>query len=160
MDNNVDIALADTLALCHTVAMAGRAPRKPQPRATNQTYELDERPELGQFLLRLRTRRRWGQIETADRAGVSRAYVSQIETGARQTRVDPEKLAALLRVLCDTPAEFSKGMTLGGFPQQKMEQSPQKRFESVLLSDPFLSRTDKEQLLAQYLFLVGPVGRR
>ncbi|WP_221715633.1 helix-turn-helix domain-containing protein [Sphingobium xanthum] len=58
---------------------------------------MDIRQRLGRNLRRLRTERGWSQEEFADRAGIHRTYVSDIERGARNPTITVvEKLATPL----------------------------------------------------------------
>ena len=60
---------------------------------------MDIRKRLGSNLKRLRLERGWSQEEFADRAGIHRTYVSDIERGARNPTITiVEKLAKPLRV--------------------------------------------------------------
>lgn len=55
---------------------------------------MDIRTRLGQNIRRLREERGWSQEEYADRAGIHRTYVSDIERGRRNPTVTVvEKLA-------------------------------------------------------------------
>lgn len=66
---------------------------------------MDIRTRLGRNIRRLRDAKGWSQEEYADRAGIHRTYVSDIERGARNpTIVVVEKLAA--------PFEVSAGALL------------------------------------------------
>jgi transcriptional regulator with XRE-family HTH domain len=57
------------------------------------------RQRLAKNLRRLRTEKGWSQEEFADRAGIHRTYVSDIERGARNPTITiVEKLAAPLGV--------------------------------------------------------------
>lgn len=56
---------------------------------------MDIRQRLARNLRRLRTEKGWSQEEYADRAGIHRTYVSDIERGARNPTITVvEKLAA------------------------------------------------------------------
>jgi transcriptional regulator with XRE-family HTH domain len=60
---------------------------------------VDIRQRLAKNLRRLRTEKGWSQEDYADRAGVHRTYVSDIERGARNpTIVVVDKLAQPLGV--------------------------------------------------------------
>jgi transcriptional regulator with XRE-family HTH domain len=60
---------------------------------------VDIRKRLGINLRRAREERGWSQEEFADRAGIHRTYVSDIERGARNpTILIVEKLASALDV--------------------------------------------------------------
>ena len=60
---------------------------------------MEIRQRLAQNLRRLRTERGWSQEEYADRAGIHRTYISDIERGARNpTIMIVEKLAQALDV--------------------------------------------------------------
>ena len=60
---------------------------------------MDIRKRLGSNLKRLRDEKGWSQEEFADRAGIHRTYVSDIERAARNpTIMIVEKLAKPLRV--------------------------------------------------------------
>ncbi len=60
---------------------------------------MDIRQRLAQNLRRLRTEKGWSQEEFADRAGIHRTYVSDIERGARNPTISiVEKLAVALDV--------------------------------------------------------------
>ena len=55
---------------------------------------VDIRQRLGRHIRRLREREGWSQEDYADRAGIHRTYVSDIERGARNpTVLIVEKLA-------------------------------------------------------------------
>lgn len=55
---------------------------------------MDIRQRLARNLRRLRTEKGWSQEEYADRAGIHRTYVSDIERGARNPTITVvEKLA-------------------------------------------------------------------
>jgi len=58
---------------------------------------MDVRQRLAKNLRRLRTERGWSQEDFADRAGLHRTYVSDIERGARNPTITVvEKLAVPL----------------------------------------------------------------
>ncbi len=60
---------------------------------------MDIRQRLGNNVRRLRTEKGWSQEDYADRAGIHRTYVSDIERGARNPTVTiVEKLARPLGV--------------------------------------------------------------
>jgi transcriptional regulator with XRE-family HTH domain len=60
---------------------------------------VDVRQRLASNLRRLRAERGWSQEDYADRAGIHRTYVSDIERGARNPTITVvEKLAAPFRV--------------------------------------------------------------
>jgi transcriptional regulator with XRE-family HTH domain len=60
---------------------------------------MDMRKRLGQNVRRLREAKGWSQEEFADRAGIHRTYVSDIERGARNpTIMIVDKLATSLAV--------------------------------------------------------------
>ena len=60
---------------------------------------MDIRKRLGSNLKRLRNEKGWSQEEFADRAGIHRTYVSDIERAARNPTITiVEKLAKPLRV--------------------------------------------------------------
>ncbi len=60
---------------------------------------MDIRQRLAKNLRRLRTEKGWSQEEFADRAGIHRTYVSDIERGARNPTISiVEKLAMPLDV--------------------------------------------------------------
>jgi transcriptional regulator with XRE-family HTH domain len=60
---------------------------------------VDIRARLGANVRRLREAQGWSQEEYADRAGIHRTYVSDIERGRRNPTVTVvEKLAAPLRI--------------------------------------------------------------
>lgn len=60
---------------------------------------MDVRQRLASNLRRLRAERGWSQEDYADRAGIHRTYVSDIERGARNPTITVvEKLAAPFRV--------------------------------------------------------------
>jgi transcriptional regulator with XRE-family HTH domain len=60
---------------------------------------VDIRARLGANIRRLRREKGWSQEEYADRAGIHRTYVSDIERGARNPTITVvEKLAAPLQV--------------------------------------------------------------
>ena len=60
---------------------------------------MEIRQRLAQNLRRLRTEKGWSQEEYADRAGIHRTYISDIERGARNpTIMIVEKLAQALDV--------------------------------------------------------------
>ena len=60
---------------------------------------MDIRQRLGQNVRRLRDAKGWSQEEYADRAGIHRTYVSDIERGRRNPTITVvEKLAAPLGV--------------------------------------------------------------
>ena len=60
---------------------------------------MDIRKRLGSNLKRLRLEKGWSQEEFADRAGIHRTYVSDIERAARNpTIIIVEKLAKPLKV--------------------------------------------------------------
>jgi transcriptional regulator with XRE-family HTH domain len=60
---------------------------------------VDIRKRLGDNVRRLRTEKGWSQEDYADRAGIHRTYVSDIERGARNPTVTVvEKLAKPLGV--------------------------------------------------------------
>ena len=60
---------------------------------------MDIRKRLGDNVRRLRTEKGWSQEDYADRAGIHRTYVSDIERGARNpTIMVVEKLAKPLGV--------------------------------------------------------------
>ena len=60
---------------------------------------MEIRQRLAQNLRRLRTEKGWSQEEYADRAGIHRTYISDIERGARNpTIMILEKLAQALDV--------------------------------------------------------------
>lgn len=60
---------------------------------------MDIRQRLARNLRRLRTAQGWSQEDYADRAGIHRTYVSDIERGARNpTIIVLEKLASPLGV--------------------------------------------------------------
>lgn len=60
---------------------------------------MDIRARLGQNVRRLREERGWSQEDYADRAGIHRTYVSDIERGRRNPTITVvEKLAAPLEV--------------------------------------------------------------
>ncbi|MBU0557144.1 MAG: helix-turn-helix domain-containing protein [Alphaproteobacteria bacterium] len=60
---------------------------------------MDVRQRLAKNLRRLRTEKGWSQEDFADRAGLHRTYVSDIERGARNPTITVvEKLAAPLGV--------------------------------------------------------------
>ena len=65
---------------------------------------MDIRVRLGQNVRRLREAKGWSQEDYADRAGIHRTYVSDIERGRRNPTIAVvEKLAAPLGV---TPGEL------------------------------------------------------
>lgn len=56
--------------------------------------DVDIRKRLGQNIRRLRLEKGWSQEDYADRAGIHRTYVSDIERGARNPTITVvEKLA-------------------------------------------------------------------
>ena len=60
---------------------------------------MDIRKRLGSNLKRLRNEQGWSQEEFADRAGIHRTYVSDIERAARNPTISiVEKLAKPLKV--------------------------------------------------------------
>jgi transcriptional regulator with XRE-family HTH domain len=60
---------------------------------------VDVRQRLAANLRRLRTERGWSQEEFADRAGIHRTYVSDLERGARNPTITiVERLAKGLKV--------------------------------------------------------------
>jgi len=60
---------------------------------------VDIRARLGQNIRRLRLAKGWSQEDYADRAGIHRTYVSDIERGARNPSITVvERLAAPLSV--------------------------------------------------------------
>ena len=60
---------------------------------------MDIRTRLGKNVRRLRAEKGWSQEDYADRAGIHRTYVSDIERGRRNPTVTVvEKLAAALGV--------------------------------------------------------------
>ena len=60
---------------------------------------MEIRQRLAQNLRRLRTEKGWSQEEYADRAGIHRTYISDIERGAQNpTIMIVEKLAQALDV--------------------------------------------------------------
>ena len=60
---------------------------------------MDIRKRLGSNLKRLRNEKGWSQEEFADRAGIHRTYVSDIERAARNPTITiVEKLAKPLKV--------------------------------------------------------------
>ena len=60
---------------------------------------MDIRKRLGSNLKRLRNEQGWSQEEFADRAGIHRTYVSDIERAARNPTITiVEKLAKPLRM--------------------------------------------------------------
>ena len=60
---------------------------------------MDIRKRLGSNLKRLRNEQGWSQEEFADRAGIHRTYVSDIERAARNPTITVvEKLAKPLKV--------------------------------------------------------------
>ena len=60
---------------------------------------MDIRKRLGSNLKRLRLEKGWSQEEFADRAGIHRTYVSDIERAARNPTITiVEKLAKPLKV--------------------------------------------------------------
>ena len=60
---------------------------------------MDIRKRLGSNLKRLRNEQGWSQEEFADRAGIHRTYVSDIERAARNPTITiVEKLAKALKV--------------------------------------------------------------
>jgi len=60
---------------------------------------VDVRQRLAANLRRLRTERGWSQEEFADRAGIHRTYVSDLERGARNPTITiVERLARGLKV--------------------------------------------------------------
>jgi transcriptional regulator with XRE-family HTH domain len=60
---------------------------------------VDIRQRLGSNVRRLREEKGWSQEDYADRAGIHRTYVSDIERGRRNPTVTVvEKLAAPLRI--------------------------------------------------------------
>ena len=60
---------------------------------------MDIRQRLGHNVRRLRETKGWSQEEYADRAGIHRTYVSDIERGRRNPTITVvEKLAAPLEV--------------------------------------------------------------
>ena len=67
---------------------------------------MDIRKRLGSNLKRLRLEKGWSQEEFADRAGIHRTYVSDIERAARNPTISVvEKLAKPLRVSASTLLE-------------------------------------------------------
>ena len=65
---------------------------------------MDIRARLGQNVRRLREAKGWSQEDYADRAGIHRTYVSDIERGRRNPTIAVvEKLAAPLGV---TPGQL------------------------------------------------------
>lgn len=67
---------------------------------------MDIRKRLGSNLKRLRLEKGWSQEEFADRAGIHRTYVSDIERAARNPTITiVEKLAKPLRVSASTLIE-------------------------------------------------------
>ena len=65
---------------------------------------MDIRVRLGQNVRRLREAKGWSQEDYADRAGIHRTYVSDIERGKRNPTITVvEKLAVPLNV---TPASL------------------------------------------------------
>lgn len=64
---------------------------------------MDIRKRLGNNVRRLRQEKGWSQEEYADRAGIHRTYVSDIERGARNPTISVvEKLATPLGVSAGT----------------------------------------------------------
>jgi transcriptional regulator with XRE-family HTH domain len=64
---------------------------------------VDIRKRLGNNVRRLRQEKGWSQEEYADRAGIHRTYVSDIERGARNPTISVvEKLATPLGVSAGT----------------------------------------------------------
>lgn len=60
---------------------------------------MDIRKRLGSNIMRLRQEKGWSQEDYADRAGIHRTFVSDIERGARNpTILVVEKLARALKV--------------------------------------------------------------
>ncbi len=60
---------------------------------------MDIRARLGANVRRLRVEKGWSQEDYADRAGIHRTYVSDIERGRRNTTITiVEKLAKALKV--------------------------------------------------------------
>lgn len=60
---------------------------------------VDIRHRLGRNVRRLREQAGWSQEDYADRAGIHRTYVSDIERGARNPTIEVvEKLARPLKV--------------------------------------------------------------
>ncbi len=60
---------------------------------------MDIRLRLGRYVRRLREEKGWSQEDYADRAGIHRTYVSDIERGRRNPTITlVEKLAAPLGV--------------------------------------------------------------
>ena len=60
---------------------------------------MDIRKRLGSNLKRLRNEKGWSQEEFADRAGIHRTYVSDIERAARNPTITiVEKLAKPLKI--------------------------------------------------------------
>ena len=67
---------------------------------------MDIRKRLGSNLKRLRNEKGWSQEEFADRAGIHRTYVSDIERAARNPTITiVEKLAKPLKVAASTLLE-------------------------------------------------------
>lgn len=63
------------------------------------TVDVDVRQRLAANLRRLRAERGWSQEEFADRAGIHRTYVSDLERGARNpTILVVERLATPFKV--------------------------------------------------------------
>lgn len=68
------------------------------PTATH-VLDVDLRNRLGKNVKRLRTDKGWSQEDYADRAGIHRTYVSDIERGARNPTITVvEKLAKPLGI--------------------------------------------------------------
>jgi transcriptional regulator with XRE-family HTH domain len=71
---------------------------------------VDIRVRLGQNVRRLREEKGWSQEEYADRAGIHRTYVSDIERGRRNPTVTVvEKLAKALEVEAGRLLDWTKG---------------------------------------------------
>lgn len=67
---------------------------------------MDIRKRLGSNLKRLRLEKGWSQEEFADRAGIHRTYISDIERAARNPTITiVEKLAKPLTVSASTLLE-------------------------------------------------------